>query len=61
MFQGRRADEQRGLHAWLLQLNPRGTWEQRVRLGGRSSELNSAPLVFDEIGAGEGFTLTARL
>nr|WP_081074653.1 DUF746 domain-containing protein [Burkholderia cepacia] len=46
---------------WLRQLDPSGQWERRVRLGGRSTELEPAPLVFDEIGAREDLTLTARL
>ncbi|MGZ0002751.1 DUF746 domain-containing protein [Burkholderia gladioli] len=47
--------------AWLLQLDPSGSWERRVRLGGRPTELASTPLAFDEIGAQEDQTLTARL
>nr|WP_230941367.1 DUF746 domain-containing protein [Burkholderia diffusa] len=47
--------------AWLLQLDPSGKWERRVKLGGRATELEPAPLVFDEIGAREDLTLTARL
>ncbi|WP_230323925.1 DUF746 domain-containing protein, partial [Burkholderia pseudomallei] len=47
--------------AWLLQLDPSGQWERRVRLGGRPTELNPAPLAFDEIGAREDRALTARL
>lgn len=47
--------------AWLLQLDPSGKWERRVRLGGRPTELEPAPLAFNEIGAREDFTLTARL
>ncbi len=47
--------------AWLLQLDPSGSWERSVRLGGRPTELASTPLAFDEIGAQEDQTLTARL
>ncbi|WP_157452288.1 DUF746 domain-containing protein [Burkholderia pseudomallei] len=47
--------------AWLLQLDPSGTWERRVRLGGRPTELDPAPLAFDEIGAREDLALTTRL
>ncbi|MBU9444414.1 DUF746 domain-containing protein [Burkholderia multivorans] len=47
--------------AWLLQLDPSGKWERRVRLGGRPTELEPAPLTFDEIGAREDLALTARL
>ncbi|TDQ93030.1 DUF746 domain-containing protein [Paraburkholderia silvatlantica] len=47
--------------AWLLQLDPSGQWERRIRLGGRPTELNPAPLVFDEIGAREDRALTVRL
>ncbi|MCA8453009.1 DUF746 domain-containing protein [Burkholderia multivorans] len=47
--------------AWLLQLDPTGKWERRVRLGGRPTELEPAPLTFDEIGAREDLALTARL
>lgn len=46
---------------WLLQLDPSGKWERRVRLGGRPTELDPAPLAFAEIGAQEDLTLTARL
>ncbi|MET5020362.1 DUF746 domain-containing protein, partial [Burkholderia pseudomallei] len=46
--------------AWLLQHDPSGQWERRVRLGGRPTELNPAPLAFDEIGAREDRALTAR-
>ncbi|WP_342310464.1 DUF746 domain-containing protein [Burkholderia pyrrocinia] len=51
----------RAWRAWLLQLDPGGQWEQRVRLGGRPTELAPAPLAFDEIGAREDLTLTACL
>ncbi|WP_175769875.1 DUF746 domain-containing protein [Burkholderia cenocepacia] len=47
--------------AWLLQLDPSGKWERRIRLGGRPTELDPAPLTFDEIGAREDLTLTTRL
>jgi len=47
--------------AWLLQLDPTGQWERRVRLGGRRTELAPTPLVFDEIGTREDLELTARL
>ena len=51
----------RAWRAWLRQLDPGGRWEQRVRLGGRPTELAPALLVFDEIGAREDMALTARL
>lgn len=47
--------------AWLLQLDPSGQWERRIRLGGRPTELDPAPLTFDEVGAREDRALTARL
>jgi transposase-like protein len=46
---------------WLLRLDPGGTWERRIRLGGRPTELEPAPLPFAEIGAREDTHLTARL
>ncbi|MDN7676707.1 DUF746 domain-containing protein [Burkholderia oklahomensis] len=46
---------------WLLLLDPGGRWERRVRLGGRLTELEPAPLAFEEIGACEDMKLTARL
>jgi transposase-like protein len=51
----------KAFRAWLLQLDPRGTWEQRVRLGGRRTEIRPAPLAFAETGAREDIVLTARL
>ncbi|KVO12613.1 DNA-binding protein [Burkholderia ubonensis] len=50
-----------GWRVWLLQLDPSGQWERRIRLGGRPTELDPAPLTFDEIGAREDSALTARL
>lgn len=35
--------------AWLLQLDPSGEWERRVRLGRRPTELDPTPLAFEEI------------
>ncbi len=46
---------------WLLRLDPSGTWERRVRLGGRPTELEPAPLDFAEIGTREDTYLTVRL
>ena len=46
---------------WLLQLDPSGQWERRIRLGGRPTELDPAPLTFDEVGAREDRALTFRL
>ncbi|AKM05460.1 MULTISPECIES: DUF746 domain-containing protein [Burkholderia cepacia complex] len=46
---------------WLLQIDSTGEWERRVRLGGRPTELDPAPLLFQEIGASEDLVLTARL
>lgn len=47
--------------AWLLQLDPGGDWERRVRLGGRPTELDPIPLTFKETGAREDTKLTVRL
>ncbi|MBC8733151.1 DUF746 domain-containing protein [Paraburkholderia sp. UCT2] len=46
---------------WLRELDPGGEWERRVRLGGRPTEVDPAPLVFDEIGVCEDLKLTAAL
>ncbi|WP_246025057.1 DUF746 domain-containing protein [Paraburkholderia dinghuensis] len=46
---------------WLLRLDPGGRWERCVRLGGRPTELEPAPLDYAEIGAREDLALTARL
>lgn len=43
---------------WLLQIHSTGEWERRVRLGGRPTELDPAPLLFQEIGASEDLDLT---
>ncbi|MGF6810286.1 transposase-like protein [Paraburkholderia sp. Clong3] len=43
---------------WLRELDPGGEWERRVRLGGRPTEVDPAPLVFDEIGVCEDLKLT---
>ncbi|CAE6854833.1 hypothetical protein R69746_07527 [Paraburkholderia aspalathi] len=51
----------KAFRAWLLQLDPQGTWEQRVRLGGRPTEIRPAPLAFAETGAREDVELTTRL
>ncbi|WP_421377171.1 DUF746 domain-containing protein [Paraburkholderia sp. DD10] len=51
----------RAFRAWLLRLDPTGTWEQRIRLGGRPTEIRPAPLTFAEAGAREDVELTARL
>ncbi|WP_085971934.1 DUF746 domain-containing protein [Burkholderia pseudomallei] len=47
--------------AWLSQLDPSGQWARCIRLGGRPTELDPAPLSFDEIGAREDLALTAQL
>lgn len=47
--------------AWLLQLDPGGEWERRVRLGGRPTELSPTLLMFEETGAREDTKLTTRL
>lgn len=47
--------------AWLLRLDQSGKWARRVRLSGRPTGLDPAPLAFDEVGAREDMKLTARL
>lgn len=51
----------KAFRAWLLKLDPSGTWERRIRLGGRPTEIRPAPLAFAESGAREDVVLTTRL
>ncbi|AJW93805.1 hypothetical protein BM43_7452 (plasmid) [Burkholderia gladioli] len=51
----------RDWRAWLRRLDPSGTWERRIRLGGRPTEIVAMPLAFEEIGAREDLALTGRL
>ncbi|WP_175811890.1 DUF746 domain-containing protein [Burkholderia contaminans] len=46
---------------WLLQLDPSGNWESRIKLGGRFAELHKEALHFDEAGAREDLMLTYQL
>lgn len=46
---------------WLLEADPSGQWEQRVRLGGRLGELHTSALHFAEVGSQEDAVLTDRL
>ena len=46
---------------WLLELDPAGKWEARVRLGGRRAEVRPTSLAVAETGAAEDLTLTRRL
>ena len=49
------------LRNWLLELDPSGHWERRVRLGSRLGELRAEAIHFEETGAQEDEILTERL
>lgn len=49
------------LRAWLLELDPTGKWEARVKLGGLPTAILPAQWHFEEAGAREDLELTRRL
>ena len=51
----------KAFRVWLLELEPDGKWEARVRLGGRRAEVRPTTLYVAETGASEDVTLTGRL
>ena len=51
----------RAFRVWLLELDPSGKWEARVRLGARPAEVRPTSLRVAETGATEDVSLTRRL
>ena len=49
------------IRKWLLEIDPTGKWERRVKIGGRFGELQNEGMHFDEAGAQEDCILTDRL
>ncbi|CAB3723603.1 hypothetical protein LMG22037_04979 [Paraburkholderia phenoliruptrix] len=51
----------KAFRVWLLELDPSGKWEARVRLGGRRAEVRPTSLHVAETGTAEDVKLTRRL
>ncbi|WP_157768509.1 DUF746 domain-containing protein [Burkholderia ambifaria] len=49
------------LRSWLIELDPTGKWEARVKLGGLPTAITPAQWHFEEGGAREDLELTRRL